>query len=43
MSPVHLPDAPATRPPAYGSQYVVAGRGATENVVPLLGKFVHIL
>lgn len=30
-------------PAAYGSQHAVAGRGATENVAPLLGKLVRIL
>ena len=30
-------------PAAYGSQRVAAGRGATETVAPLLGKFVRIL
>ena len=43
MSPVHSPDAPGTYLPAHDSQYAPAGRGATENVAPLLGKFVRIL
>lgn len=43
MSPVHSPDAHATRLPAYGSQRAVAGRGATDSVAHLLGKLVRIL
>ena len=43
MSPVHSPDAPATRLPAHDSQHAAAGRGAAESVAPLLGKFVRIL
>ena len=30
-------------PAAYGSQHAPVGRGATDFVAPLLGKFVRIL
>ena len=43
MSPVHSLEAPATRLPEHAHQHAAAGRGATENVAPLLGKFVRIL
>ena len=43
MSPVHSPDAHGTRLPAHAHQHAAAGRGATENVAPLLGKLVRIL
>ncbi len=43
MSPVHSPEAHATRLPAYDSQRAAVGRGATETVAHLLGKFVRIL